>query len=588
MKIKLRQKIKVKNAKVVLITFLTLLLAALSIAGGFGVYFWDKIYPNVRVNNIDLSGKTLDEATQVIEKNSTPIQEIVLTDENSYQYKISLAALNFRYDYYKSAERAYKQYRTEIFGLDIINRFRSLYTPKNLDLLFDIDEKLLSEHLSIMAGEISIEPVYPTLDLSQSTVNVNKGKKGQEVKKETIKEKIYENISQNKNSHIKIEIDEIDPTITDKQAQELKERAQKYIDKEIILKDGEEEIARLIDQEIVAFLAYNPQINELSVEKYLAKMKKALNKEPQNAVFTIKDGKVEEFLPAKDGLVIKEEEFKKRLSKMVLDLEKADKTLEMQVPLIKTAPKITTEQVNDLGIEELLGRGDSKFAGSIASRIHNISLAARKFDGVLVAPGKTFSFNNILGDVSRYTGYKQAYVIRDGKTVLGDGGGVCQVSTTLFRAALSAGLPIVERRAHSYRVGYYEQGSPVGLDATVYAPTTDLKIKNDTPGHILIQTLFDARSATLAFEIYGTSDRRVSTVTTPIIKSQTPPPEDLYIDDPTLPEGETKQIDYKAWGANVVFDYFVKRDGETIYKKTFYSNYKPWQAKFLRGTGPSN
>jgi vancomycin resistance protein YoaR len=172
--------------------------------------------------------------------------------------------------------------------------------------------------------------------------------------------------------------------------------------------------------------------------------------------------------------------------------------------------------------------------------------------------------------------------------MLGDGGGVCQVSTTFFRAVLNTGLPIIERRSHSYRVGYYEQDSPVGLDATVYAPSTDFKFRNDTNNHILIQTEFLPKKAMLIFEIYGTDDGRSATISKSVISSVTPPPEDLYIDDPTLPAGTIKQIDYKAWGAKAYFTYTVERDGETIFEKTYYSTYQPWQAKFLKGTAPVN
>jgi len=172
--------------------------------------------------------------------------------------------------------------------------------------------------------------------------------------------------------------------------------------------------------------------------------------------------------------------------------------------------------------------------------------------------------------------------------VLGDGGGVCQVSTTLFRALLDAGLPIIERRAHSYRVSYYEQDSPPGLDATVYYPTTDLKFKNDTAGYLLIQVIYDPKNYTLAFAIYGTPDNRIITTTKPKIGAAIPPPEDLYVDDPTLPTGKIRQIDYKAWGAKVSFEYKVEKDGKTITSQTFTSNYRPWQAVFLKGTGPLN
>ncbi len=202
----------------------------------------------------------------------------------------------------------------------------------------------------------------------------------------------------------------------------------------------------------------------------------------------------------------------------------------------------------------------------------------------MIAPGEIFSLNQTIGEVSASTGYKNAYVIKDGRTVLGDGGGVCQVSTTMFRAALAAGLPIVERRAHAYRVGYYEQDAKPGFDATVYAPSTDLKFKNDTKEYLLIETKTDTRNYTLEINLYGTDDGRVVEIGVPRVFGTTPPPEDLYIDEPTLPAGVVEQIDWKAWGATSVFDYVVKRDGEIVTEKTFYSVYKPWQAVFLRGT----
>ncbi|MCJ7792631.1 MAG: VanW family protein, partial [Candidatus Marinimicrobia bacterium] len=166
----------------------------------------------------------------------------------------------------------------------------------------------------------------------------------------------------------------------------------------------------------------------------------------------------------------------------------------------------------------------------------------------------------------------------------GDGGGVCQVSTTFFRAALAAGLPIIERAPHAYRVYYYEQNSQVVVDATVWEPSPDLKIKNDTPAHILVQTFVNTGQYRLTFEFYGTADGRVATISKSRIWDQTPPPPDLYQDDPTLPAGTTKQIDWSAWGAKVAFDWKVERAEEILQERTFYSSYRPWQAIFLRGT----
>ena len=258
--------------------------------------------------------------------------------------------------------------------------------------------------------------------------------------------------------------------------------------------------------------------------------------------------------------------------------------ISIQIPIKIIEPDITLDKINKLGIKELIGQGNSLFYDSIPGRIFNINLAASRLNGILVAPGDTFSFDQALGDISAFSGYKQAYIIQNGKTVLGDGGGVCQVSTTLFRAILNAGLPVVERHAHAYRVGYYEEDSPPGIDATVYSPTVDLKFKNDTGNWILIQSTVDLDNYALNFSLYGTSDGRTVTMTTPVVTNQTPAPPPLYQDDPDLPVGTIQQTDFAAAGADVYFTRTVSKNGQVIISDKFVSDYQPWQAVYLRGT----
>lgn len=334
--------------------------------------------------------------------------------------------------------------------------------------------------------------------------------------------------------------------------------------------------------------AYLPVSYTSSPEKLttlLAGIQKKVYVQPVDALFQVEGNRVVAFKQSSPGATI---DFAK-LTAAVNDATPrivSGKTKQVVIPLaIKVIePAVSTEKANKLGIVEEIGTGTSLFAHSIPGRIHNVALAASKISGVLVAPDETFSFDKNLGDVSQYTGYQQAYVIQNGKTVLGDGGGVCQVSTTLFRAALNAGLPIVERTAHAYRVGYYEEDSPPGLDATVYYPTVDLKFKNDTGHYILIVAATDLNNLRLTFTLYGKKDGRQVVLTTPVITSQTPAPPDVYQDDPTLPAGQTKQVDFAAAGANVVFSRTVTRDGKIITQDTYKSNYRPWQAIFLRGT----
>ncbi|MFH0863603.1 MAG: VanW family protein [Candidatus Gottesmanbacteria bacterium] len=329
------------------------------------------------------------------------------------------------------------------------------------------------------------------------------------------------------------------------------------------------------------------------LDKFLDNQSKKIDIPPQEALFQFTDGKVINFRPSALGQKIDKQQVIKDFVKYL----NPPRSAVIHLTVIPVEPKVRTEQANDLGIKELIGEGKSFFRGSAAARIYNLSLASFRLNGQLIGPGEIFSFNQAVGEVSSETGYQQAYIIREKKTVLDDGGGICQVSTTLFRAALNAGLDIEQRQAHAYRVGYYEQGGfGPGLDATVYAPRIDLKIKNDTANNVLVQTNIDKEKSLLIISLYGTNDGRKVTISKPKIIDQVAPPDDLYQDDPTSLKGQVKQVDFAAWGAKVSFDYNVTRparnvsqseaggETEVLQDRTFYSNFQPWQAIFLRGT----
>ena len=334
------------------------------------------------------------------------------------------------------------------------------------------------------------------------------------------------------------------------------------------------------------FLSSSYTFSEDNLVEELEPIRKAVHVDPQDAQFRVENNRVVAFQESSEGQTLDIDSLKKEIRKNIkqLMMDRESKILAMEIPIKILKPNTTTEEANDLGIVEEIGLGKSTFLGSIPNRVHNIALATSKINGALVAPGEEFSFAKAIGDVSKFTGYKEAFVISGGKTVLGDGGGVCQVSTTLFRAILNTGLPITERHPHAYRVGYYEQDSPPGFDATVYVPTVDLKFKNDTEKHVLIQGYVDPVNMSLAFTFYGKRDGRKVTITKPTITNVVHAPPPLYQDDPTLPKSVVKQIDFAAPGGKSVFTRTVTRDGHVIINDTFVSSYRPWQAVFLRGT----
>jgi vancomycin resistance protein YoaR len=237
-----------------------------------------------------------------------------------------------------------------------------------------------------------------------------------------------------------------------------------------------------------------------------------------------------------------------------------------------------------LGIKTLVSEATSYFKGSNQGRMHNIALAASKFDGVIIPPGEIFSFNEHLGEVSKENGYDESMIIFGDRTSIGIGGGICQVSTTVFRAAFFGGFELVERWAHGYRVGWYEINSTVGLDATVYTPDVDFKFRNDTDHFLLIRTNSDLVEGTVTFKFFGTPTEREVIVSEPEITNVVKHAPPLYEKDPTLADGVVKQVDWSNDGMDVSVTRLVKKGDEVVHDDEIFSQYKPWRAVYKVGT----
>ncbi len=247
---------------------------------------------------------------------------------------------------------------------------------------------------------------------------------------------------------------------------------------------------------------------------FLEDLSKKYNRMPQDSTFTVIDGRVSNFSLSQNGYKLNIEQSLKDIEKF---FAKEQTSNELKISFTIIEPNIKDNDADKLGITTLIGEGKSNFTGSTLSRIHNIRVATNSFDGILIKPGEEFSFVKNLGEVDGEHGYKQELVIKKGVTEPEFGGGVCQVSTTAFRAAIYSGLKITARRNHAYPVHYYD---PQGMDSTVYIPNPDLRFKNNTPGHILIKTELDTAKKSLIFKFYGTDDGRKTEVDGPHILSR--------------------------------------------------------------------
>ncbi|HAG27192.1 TPA: hypothetical protein DCG61_00195 [Patescibacteria group bacterium] len=268
----------------------------------------------------------------------------------------------------------------------------------------------------------------------------------------------------------------------------------------------------------------------------------SVNTESKDPELTIKNGYATHFVPPVIGKQI--DRYQSTL-KILQGLELGQNNLELS---IKTAqPSRSLSELNDLGITELIGRGESKFTGSPANRRHNIRVGMNKMKGIIIKPGEEFSFNKHLGPVEASEGFLPELVIKGYETIPELGGGLCQVSSTTFRAAMHAGLPITQRRNHSYAVQYY---APQGTDATIYPGVIDIKFTNDTGSSILVWPYFKG-SDILIFDFYGTRDGREVKLNQPIT------------------------FDRQANGAmKASWTRTVTKNGKTE-TNTFSSNYKP-------------
>jgi len=281
--------------------------------------------------------------------------------------------------------------------------------------------------------------------------------------------------------------------------------------------------------------------SQSDIEDYLTQLTPGINKEPVNGQLTIENGRVKMFALSQNGRRLN---LAKSAEKITQEIFKGNKNINLVIDEIE--PEISSKTIDTLGLLDLIGEGTSNFAGSPKNRIHNINIGATKFNGILIKPGEEFSFNKNLGEISAAQGYLPELVIKGNKTIPEYGGGICQVSTTLFRAAVYAGLKITERYPHAFAVRYY---SPQGFDATVYPPHPDLRFVNDTPAHILIQSKIEGTKIT--FELYGTKDNRQIKVIGPTVLSSN--------SDGSMKTVLTQEI----W-----------RNGQLERKQQFWSNYK--------------
>ncbi|TXH03001.1 MAG: hypothetical protein E6R05_03535 [Candidatus Moraniibacteriota bacterium] len=572
-----------RATKMVFYYLLGVLAGVLGMISMARIIWHSKFYPNVVIGSVTVGGMKRTEAREELEK-FIANNKISLV-YNGFRWELPLTALPINMD--ESLNGAYRVGRRldlRDYALVFVSR------PTTYPLVInegatDSYNKLYEE----IAALIEIPEVQAEVKIDKGKLSVTNGSDGIGIDSSKLESMIKNQVEELNTNEITIPTKALIAQLREEEKDAILKRANVLQSKSLSLTLEDTRI-KLEGKELISFLSTKPG-SELVVDfekiaEYTEGLATSMNRGSVDAKFSYSEGKVTEFAPSKDGIKVKVDETSKLLEESIKNLtETEDKSKTVEIVVERTAPLVTIDKVNELGIEERIGRGESYYAHSIPNRIFNVGLASERINSALIGPGEEVSFNKLVGEVSAATGYRSAYIISQGRTVLGDGGGLCQVSTTLFRAAMNAGLPILERWGHSYRVSYYELNSKPGIDATVIAPAKKFRFNNETQRHILIQTINDPKELHLVIEIYGTSDGRVATISEPKVWGVTPPLPTVYQDDPSLLAGTTKQVDWSAPGARASFEYKVVRGGETLQDQTFSTVYRPWAAVYLRGTG---
>lgn len=581
--------------------FLALLVILIT---GFQLVYMGRVFPGVSMAGVDLGGLTTTEAAQKISANvSFPLTGNIIIQYGDRNWHANPAELGLFMDLQGSAENAFRLGRTGSLAQRLAEQVGALYYQRSASLDLIQDERIAYGFINRIAAEIDDPAREATIAVQGTDVAVTDGHVGRRVDIYATLGSITNQLHSFQDGIVPLQVDEIRPLILDAGSQAEQARIILSQPLTLLMPEGQNAennllvippvvLAQMLKFELVSNsdgATFHVVIDSEKMQAYLSQLISPLELSPQNTRFIFNDDtrKLDILEPAVIG--------------RNLDIEKSAAVISEQLPAgnhaIPLQFEFTNPQVMDemsgeqLGITELIHEEVSYFRGSSADRIQNIKTAARGFHGLLIAPGETFSMASALGDISLDNGYAEALIILGNQTIKGVGGGVCQVSTTLFRTAFFSGFPIVERHAHAYRVGYYEQtavghsANLAGLDATVFVPIVDLKFTNDSPYWLLMETYVNPSYGTIIWKFYSTSDGRTVEWSTTGPQNVVEAPEDLYRENPDLAQDEIKQVEWKADGADVTVRRTVTKNGQIHFQDSFTTHYLPWQAVYEYGPG---
>ena len=578
--------------------FVLFLIAILTWTLGYQLLYAGRIFPGVSVAGVDLSGLTRDAAALKLNQTlSYPIGGKILFRYGEKAWVSSPAKLGMVFDPSSSAVTAYRLGRSGgLFG-SLSGQIRAGGFGVSVAPVIIFDQRVAYQYLTQISSQINQPVVEAGLSLEGTNIVAQPGQVGRELKIDATLIYLGAQLQTFSDGEVPLVVQEVHPQILDVSAQA--DTARQILSQPLTLlipnaAEGDpgpyiynvQILANLLGVQRVQNgeqAGVQVVLNTTGLRDLLTPVKVQVDRAPSDAKFIFND-ETRQLDLREDSKVGRKMDMDASIKAINDALLRGEHTVSLSIA--EAQPQIPGAATGQqLGITELIWSETSYFYGSSNERVQNIKAASERFHGVLVAPGAIFSMGETMGDVSLENGFAEALIIYGGRTIKGVGGGVCQVSTTLFRAVFNAGFPIVERYPHAYRVSYYEMVASgavnpnlAGLDATVFFPLVDFKFKNDSPYWILMETYLNESGRSLTWKFYSTKDGRSVTweTTGPTNIVSAPPP--IYEEKSELRKNEMKQVDWAANGADITVTRTVWLNGAILFQDQVATHYEPWQA----------
>ncbi len=582
-------------------------LAGLATAG-FKLIYAGRILPGISMAGVDLSLNSPAEAVAALNASLTyPVSGQVVFRYKDEVWVAHPQELGMVFDVGASVQQAYDFGRGGVFS-SLFGQVSAVRGGVDLAPVLVIDQRVAHGYLQNLAIQIDRPVREATLALNGGQVEYQAGQTGRMLDVDATLVNLMTQLETFTDGEVPLVIEEVPPLVLEAslQAESLRQALSAPLVLEITNpQPGDPGPWTLEPSQVAGMLSIGREETETgwqfvvtldtrSIELLLEQVAPLITRQPENARFYFDDYTRQLVLlaPAREGRILDIGATEAAVQEGLLSGQhRIALALDTEQPAVGN--DATAES---LGISAEVTDGyynTTYFRGSSAARLQNISTAAAQFHGLLIPPNTTFSMAEVLNDISLDNGYAEALIIYNGRTITGVGGGVCQVSTTLFRAAFFAGYPIDERHAHAFRVFYYEQRPGAGtdplmagLDATVYFPLVDLKFTNDRPYWLLMETYFNPVAMSLTWKFYSTDDGRKVEWQNLGLRNVIPAPEPLFQESTELAPGTCVQVDYPADGADITVTRVVTDLlGQVLFRDSIQTQYQAWQAVYQYGSG---